>query len=68
VALVSTGNAVALLPDLLWRGGEPPVRLVDLPEAPQRSVFTASPTSLATRPAVRAVREALLDAVGSMQG
>ena len=68
VALVSSGNAVALLPDLLWRGGTPPVRLVDLPEAPERTVFTASPTSLASRPALRAVREALADAVGSMQG
>ncbi|GAA1967953.1 LysR substrate-binding domain-containing protein [Nocardioides panacihumi] len=67
VALVSTGNAVALLPDLLWRGGTPPVRLVDLEDAPVRTVFTASPSSLATRPAVQAVREALLDAVASMQ-
>jgi DNA-binding transcriptional LysR family regulator len=67
VALVSTGNAVALLPDLLWGGRTPPVRLVDLDDAPVRTVFTASPMSLAARPAVRAVREALLDAVGSMQ-
>ncbi|SFB71622.1 DNA-binding transcriptional regulator, LysR family [Nocardioides terrae] len=66
VALVSSGHAVALLPDLLWRGGVPPVRLVDLPEAAVRSVFTASPLSLASRPAVRAVRAALVDAVGSM--
>ncbi|GAB7004005.1 LysR family transcriptional regulator [Nocardioides sp. AN3] len=67
VALVSTGNAVALLPDLLWGGGPPPVRLVDLDDAPVRTVFTASPTSLADRPAVRAVRAALADAVASMQ-
>jgi len=66
VALVSSGHAVALLPDLLWRGGAPPVRLVDLPDAPVRSVFTASPLSLAARPAVRAVRAALVDAVGTM--
>jgi DNA-binding transcriptional LysR family regulator len=68
VALVSSGHAVALLPDLLWRGGAPPVPLVDLADAPVRSVFTASPLSLAERPAVRAVRAALLDAVASMSG
>ena len=68
VALVSSGDAVALLPDLLWRDATPPVRLVGLDDAPVRSVFTASPLSLASRPAVRAVRDALGDAVASMQG
>jgi DNA-binding transcriptional LysR family regulator len=67
VALVLSGNAVALLPDLLWGGRTPPVRLVAPEDAPVRTVFTASPVSLAARPAVRAVRTALADAVASMQ-
>jgi DNA-binding transcriptional LysR family regulator len=65
VALVSSGHAVALLPDLLWRTATPPVRLVDLDDAPARTVFTAAPLSLASRPAMRAVRAALMDAVES---
>jgi DNA-binding transcriptional LysR family regulator len=59
VALIASGNAVALLPDLLWLGQEPPVRLVDLPGRPRRTVFTASPPSIRDAPATRAVREAL---------
>lgn len=68
VALVSSGHAVALLPDLLWRGTAPPVRLVDPGGAPVRTVFTAAPVSLAPRPGVRLVRAALRDAVLSGEG
>lgn len=68
LALVTSGNAVGLLPDLLWRGAAPPVHLVDPGGAPVRSVFTAAPVSLAQRPAVRVVRTALADAVASMRG
>lgn len=63
VALVSSGNAVALMPDLMWRGTAPPVRLVDLPRLPRRTVFTASPRSVRDAPATRAVRAALDGAV-----
>jgi DNA-binding transcriptional LysR family regulator len=63
VALVHSGNAVALLPDLLWRGSTPAVRLVDLEDSPSRTVFSAAPLSLVDRPAIRVVRTALADAV-----
>jgi DNA-binding transcriptional LysR family regulator len=63
VALISSGNAVALVPDLMWRGGAPPVRLIDLPRLPRRTVFTASPRSVRDAPATRAVRDALDGAV-----
>ena len=59
VALIASGNAVALVQDLLWRGLEPSVRLVDLPGGPQRTVFTASPPAVRDAPATRAVRDAL---------
>ncbi|NYG54343.1 LysR family transcriptional regulator [Nocardioides perillae] len=64
VALVASGNAVALLPDLVWVGrGDPGVRLLDLPGDPERSVFTAARRTTTDRPSVRAVRAALARAV-----
>lgn len=64
VALVASGNAVALLPDLVWVDRpDAGVRLVDLPDAPVRSVFTATRRTTSTRPAIRAVRDALARAV-----
>jgi DNA-binding transcriptional LysR family regulator len=63
VAMIASGNAVALVPDLLWRGLEPAVRLVDLPSRPERLVFTAAPHSVQVSPTIRAVREALGAAV-----
>lgn len=63
VALVAAGNAVALLPDLIWRRREPPVRLLDLAGPPERTVFTATRRSMTERPSVRACREALAQAV-----
>jgi DNA-binding transcriptional LysR family regulator len=66
VALIASGNAVALVPDLLWRGADPPVRMVDLPGRPHRTVFTASPRPLREAPAVRAVRNALAGALSSL--
>ncbi|MGJ9403992.1 LysR family transcriptional regulator [Arthrobacter sp. KK5.5] len=65
VRLVESGNAVALLPDLVWSEREAAVRLVDLPGLPQRTVFTAMRRSSAAHPAIAAVRRALLkEAVG----
>lgn len=64
VALVASGNAVALLPDLVWVGrGEPGVRLLELAGSPERSVFTAARLATTDRPSVRAVRDALARAV-----
>jgi len=65
-ALIRSGNAVALVPDLLWQGRRSPVRLVDLPGAPERTVFTATRRSATRRPSVTAVRAALTAAVAEL--
>lgn len=62
VPLIAAGHAVGLLPDLLWAGEQPPLRLSDLPGAPVREVFTAVRRSDVERSGIRLVREALSDA------
>ena len=57
--LVESGNAVALLPDLVWSGRPTAARLRPLEGDPHREVFTAARSAEADRPAVRAVRETL---------
>ena len=42
IRLVESGHAVALLPDLVWGGKPPTVRMLDLPGAPHREVFTSA--------------------------
>lgn len=59
VRLVASGHAVGMIPDLVFAGAEPPVRLIDLPARPRRDVFTAVRRGTADRPGVRAVRQAL---------
>jgi DNA-binding transcriptional LysR family regulator len=59
VALIESGNAVALLPDLMSVRRRPEVRFVDLPGAPRRTVFTTTRTSIADNPAVVACRRSL---------
>jgi DNA-binding transcriptional LysR family regulator len=59
VRLVESGNAVALLPDLVWVGRTPSVRLVGLPDRPHRTVFTAMRAAGEGHPALLAVRAAL---------
>lgn len=61
IGLVESGNAVALLPDLVWGNKVAPLRLVDLPGRPQRTVFTAMRNSSAGHPAIAAVRRALTE-------
>ncbi|WP_433676018.1 LysR family transcriptional regulator [Microbacterium gorillae] len=63
IRLIRSGHAVGLLPDLVWAGERPSVRLLDLPGSPERVVFSAARRAAAQRPAVRAVREALAAAV-----
>jgi DNA-binding transcriptional LysR family regulator len=63
IRLVRSGNAVGLLPDLVWAGEEPPVRLLDLPDAPTRTIFTSARRSSAGQPGVLACRDALARAV-----
>jgi DNA-binding transcriptional LysR family regulator len=57
--LVESGNAVAMLPDLVWAGGRAPGRAITPDGAPERAVFTAARISGADRPAVVALRAAL---------
>jgi DNA-binding transcriptional LysR family regulator len=59
VRLVAAGHAVAMLPDLVFAGEHPPLRLADLPGEPRRDVFTAVRSGSATRPGIRAVQSAL---------
>jgi DNA-binding transcriptional LysR family regulator len=59
IRLIRSGNAVGLLPDLVWAGEVPSVVLIDLPGHPQREVFSSTRLAAATRPAVVACREAL---------
>ncbi|MBE1532274.1 LysR family transcriptional regulator [Actinomadura algeriensis] len=58
--LVERGHAAALLPDLVWTGGAPAVRLVRLPRGRHvRRLFTATRRGSGAHPAVRAWCEAL---------
>ena len=59
IKLVESGNAVALLPDLLWTQKETTCELVDLPGSPRRTIFTSARNSGAHHPAVLAFREVL---------
>jgi DNA-binding transcriptional LysR family regulator len=63
IRLIQSGNAVGILPDLVWAGEQPTVRLIDLPDAPHRTIFSAARLSSAGRPGVVAVRDALGRAV-----
>jgi len=62
VELIAAGHAVGLLPDLLWGGARPRVRLAPLSGDPVREIFTAARRSSRHRPGIRVVREALADA------
>lgn len=59
IRLVRSGNAVGMLPDLVWAGEPASVRLSPLPGAPHREVFSSARLASVTRPAVVAVRDAL---------
>jgi DNA-binding transcriptional LysR family regulator len=59
IRLIESGNAVALLPDLVWTDKSSPVRLLELPGSPRRTIFTSARTANARRPAMLAVRDIL---------
>ncbi|MFF1876826.1 LysR family transcriptional regulator [Leifsonia sp. NPDC058230] len=67
IRLIGSGNAVGLLPDLVWAGDEPSVRVLDLPGSPQRTIFTSARRTSASRPGVVACRDALARAVASVR-
>lgn len=59
IRLVESGNAVAILPGLVWRERTTTCRLVALTGDPHRTVFTSQRTAAAGSPAVTAFREVL---------
>lgn len=59
IRLIRSGNAVGLLPDLVWAGEPPSVHLATLPGDPEREVFSSTRRASARRPAVVAARDAL---------
>jgi DNA-binding transcriptional LysR family regulator len=63
IRLIESGNAVALLPDLVWAGQTPTLDLVELPGSPSRTVFTSAREASASRPTIQACRAVLLEAV-----
>jgi DNA-binding transcriptional LysR family regulator len=67
IRLVESGHAVALLPDLVWSGRPPTVRLVDLPGMPRREVFTSARSSSRESVAIAACRDILSRAVALLE-
>jgi DNA-binding transcriptional LysR family regulator len=66
LALVESGNAVALLPGLMLADSTARVRCIPLEGRPMRTVFTSSRSSTAGSAAVVAVRAALEEAAGNL--
>ena len=59
IRLIESGNAVALLPDLVWAGRRPSVDLTALAGAPKRQVFTSVREASRERPTIVAIRDVL---------
>jgi DNA-binding transcriptional LysR family regulator len=66
IRLIESGHAVALLPDLVWGGREPGIRLLRLPGTPRRTVFTSAREASVARPGILACRDALSRAAQSL--
>lgn len=66
LALIESGNGVALIPDLMWIRRKPSVRLINLDGQPHRTLFTAARRSTAQRPAILACRAALAATVANL--
>ncbi|WP_214104814.1 LysR family transcriptional regulator [Acrocarpospora catenulata] len=67
--LVQHGHAAAFLPDLVWCGQPPTVTLRQLPRGQRaRRLFTAVRRGRSRHPAIRACRDALLQAVALRAG
>ena len=59
IRLIESGNAVAVLPDLVWAGRTPSVELVRLQGPPKRTVFTSVREASRDRPTILACRNIL---------
>jgi DNA-binding transcriptional LysR family regulator len=68
IRLIESGNAVAILPDLVWAGRPPVLQMIELEQAPFRTVFTSAREASAGRPAILACRRVLAEAVGFLTG
>jgi DNA-binding transcriptional LysR family regulator len=66
IRLIESGNAVALMPDLVWTGRGTTARLLELPGKPHRTIFTSVRRSSAKRPAILAARETLAAAAAAV--
>lgn len=66
IRLIESGNAVALMPDLVWTGRGTSAQLLELPGDPHRTVFTSVRRSSAKRPALLAAREILAATAASI--
>jgi DNA-binding transcriptional LysR family regulator len=67
VRLVESGNAVALLPGLIYVGVSQTIRLVRLPHNPHRTIFTAVRSHEAHHPALAAFRGLLVQEALSLE-
>jgi len=63
IRLVESGNAVAILPDLVWAGRPPTVSLTGLAGSPKREVFTSVREASRERPTIVALRDVLTRSV-----
>ena len=59
IRLVESGNAVALIPGLVWKGRIPECRLIEIDTHPRRNVFMVMREAESASPAVNAVRSVL---------
>lgn len=59
IRLIESGNAVALLPDLLWMNRQQPVTLHELDGGPRRTIFTSARRASARHPGIVACRTVL---------
>jgi DNA-binding transcriptional LysR family regulator len=59
IRLIESGNAVGLMPDLVWTGRDTSCRLIDLPGHPRRTIFIAQREAASGSPAVTTFLRAL---------
>lgn len=68
IRLVESGNAVGLMPDLMWTGREISCRLVELAGMPRRTIFTAQREAGLRSPASAVFLALLGDAARTLEG
>ena len=66
IRLIEDGHAVGILNDLTLQARPARVRFIDLPDTPERSIFTAARSAAANGPEIAAVREALAEVAATL--